>query len=58
MKKRYVAALVVVTAILSAVVGAKAAQSNFLGVVWVADPSTTSNQVKVNADGSINVNCL
>lgn len=31
-----------------------AAQTNFLGVVFLADPTTPANQVKVNADGSIN----
>jgi len=31
-----------------------AAQSNFLGVVFVADPTTTTQQMKVNSDGSIN----
>lgn len=32
-----------------------AAQSNFLGVVFIGDPTTTSQQMAVNSDGSINV---
>ena len=32
-----------------------AEQTNFLGTVFIADPTTTSYQLKVNSDGSINV---
>lgn len=34
---------------------AYAAQTNFLGVVFIADPTVTSRQMTVNADGSINI---
>lgn len=50
----------VLMAAFSALLGAGAvvfaAQTNFLGVVFIADPTTTSRQMAVNADGSINVN--
>lgn len=41
--------------VLTALVGAVAAQTNYLGVVFLADPTTPSRQMTVNADGSINV---
>jgi hypothetical protein len=42
-------------ALISASVVAWAAQTNYLGTVFIADTTTPSNQLKVNSDGSINV---
>jgi hypothetical protein len=42
-------------ALIAASLAAWAAQTNYLGTVFVADPTTLTNQLKVNADGSINV---
>lgn len=44
-----------VAALIAGAVVVKAAQSNFLGVVFIADPTTVTQQMKVNSDGSINV---
>lgn len=41
--------------LLSSAVIAWAAQTNYLGTVFVADTTTPANQLKVNADGSINI---
>ena len=38
-------------------VAALAAQTNYLGTVFIADTTTPSHQLTVNADGSINVAC-
>lgn len=46
-----------ICAILGAGVGAWAAQTNYLGTVFVADTTTKTQQLKVNSDGSINVVC-
>lgn len=35
---------------------ALAAQTNYLGTIFVADPNTPTRQMTVNADGSINTN--
>lgn len=35
-------------------IGVYAAQTNYLGTVFIADTTTPANQLKVNADGSIN----
>lgn len=51
---------VVITAIIAFMGGigvTKAAQTNYLGTVFMADTTTPSNQLKVNSDGSINVSC-
>lgn len=42
-------------ALLSACAVAFATQTNYLGTVFIADTTTPANQLKVNADGSINV---
>ena len=34
----------------------KAAQTNYVGTFFLADPTTLTNQLKVNPDGSINTN--
>ena len=47
----------VACALLGAVGGAFAAKTNYLGTVFVADTTTATHQLKVNADGSINVVC-
>ena len=41
-------------ALIAASIVAWAAQTNFLGTVFIADSTTPSQQLKVNADGSIN----
>lgn len=43
-------------ALLAGGVVAFATQTNYLGTVFIADPTTLSQQLKVNSDGSINVN--
>lgn len=35
----------------------KAAQTNYLGTVFMADSTTPSQQLKINSDGSINAVC-
>jgi hypothetical protein len=42
-------------ALISASVVAWAAQTNYLGTVFIADSTTPTQQLKVNSDGSINV---
>jgi hypothetical protein len=42
-------------ALLGGVVVAAAQRTNYLGTVFIADTTTPSNQLKVNSDGSINV---
>jgi hypothetical protein len=44
-----------ICALLSGGVVAFATQTNYLGTVFIADTTTPANQLKVNADGSINV---
>jgi hypothetical protein len=48
-------AIAAFSAILGATVIAIAAQTNYLGTVFIADTTTPTQQLKVNADGSINV---
>ena len=53
---------VIIASVVSFLVGAGtlaalAAQTNYLGVVFVADPTTLTRQIAVNSDGSINVVC-
>lgn len=52
---------VIVAAIVSFTVGAVtvawAAQTNYLGVVFIADSTIPTRQMVVNSDGSINVAC-
>lgn len=45
-----------IAALLGAGVTAIAARTNYLGTIFIADTTTPANQLKVNADGSINVN--
>src|ERR1700686_3447106 len=45
----------VIAALLSGVIVAWATQTNYLGTVFIADTTTPTNQLKVNADGSINI---
>jgi hypothetical protein len=42
--------------LLGAGVTALAQRTNYLGTVFIADTTTPTNQLKVNSDGSINVN--
>ena len=43
------------TAIIASTLVAWAAQTNYLGTVFIADSTTPTQQLKVNSDGSINV---
>jgi hypothetical protein len=43
-------------ALLGGVAVAVAQRTNYLGTVFIADTTTPTNQLKVNLDGSINVN--
>ena len=43
--------------ILTLSVAAFAAQTNYLGTVFIADPTVPTRQMAVNSDGSINVAC-
>jgi hypothetical protein len=45
-----------IAALLGAGVVALATQTNYLGTVFIADTTTPTQQLKVNSDGSINVN--
>ena len=45
-----------IAGVIAAAGAAWAAQTNYLGTVFIADTTTPTNQLKVNADGSINVN--
>lgn len=53
---------IIAASIISFLIGAGtlaafAAQTNYLGTVFVADPNTLTRQIAVNSDGSINVVC-
>lgn len=52
-------AIATAAAVIGGVIGGiailKAAQTNYLGTVFIADTTTPTQQLKVNADGSINV---
>lgn len=50
-------AAAVIAGILGATAGVWAAQTNYLGTVFIADPTTLTRQIAVNSDGSINVHC-
>jgi hypothetical protein len=47
-----------IAALLSGALVAWAAQTNYLGTVFLADPTTPTRQLVINADGSINVDGL
>lgn len=48
------ALIAAMAAVVSAVATAWAAQTNYLGTVFIADPTTPTRQLVVNSDGSIN----
>lgn len=51
----------IIAAVISFTVGAAtvalAARTNYIGTVFIADSTTPSQQMAVNANGSINVAC-
>jgi fibronectin-binding autotransporter adhesin len=47
-------AIPLIAALLGTVSTAQAQQTNYLGTVFIADPTTPTQQLKVNSDGSIN----
>lgn len=57
MKRYAVIVIVGFIAFGSGIVATRAAQTNYLGTIFVADPTTPTHQMVVNADGSINVAC-
>ena len=60
MKTRVDWKTVIVSAVAALIFGASGAyaiQTNYLGVVFVADATTPTNQLKVNSDGSLNAAC-
>ena len=54
--KKHIQSIIIaaIAFVIGAAVVAFAAQTNYLGTVFVADTTTPSNQLKVNSDGSIN----
>lgn len=57
MKKYAPLIIATLVAFASGVGVTRAAQTNYLGTVFMADTTTPANQLKINADGSINVVC-
>ena len=53
--RQYLKALIVVAFAAVIASAAHAQQTNYLGTVFIADPTTLTHQLKVNSDGSINV---
>lgn len=49
--------IAVVAALISGTAVAWAAQTNYLGTVFIADSTNLTRQMTVNSDGSINVSC-
>ena len=59
MRKHYPAIIAAAISFImgAATVAALAAQTNYLGTVFIADPTTPTQQMAVNSNGSINVAC-
>lgn len=57
MKPLKVAVIFAAGIVVGAVFTVRAAQTNYLGTVFLADPTTLTHQLAINADGSLNVDC-
>jgi hypothetical protein len=55
MSNRKAIFIAAIAAIIGGTVVARAIQTNYLGTVFIADSTTPTQQLKVNADGSLNV---